>query len=700
MRNTIFFLAILLFIMGCKSEQRQYPETPKVDTVDVYSGTKVPDPYRWLEDDRSEETGTWVKLQNQFTEAYLEQIPYRDKLKEQLTKMWDYARMSAPVKAGGKYFYRFNDGLLDQDVWMMLKELDGEAKLVIDPNLLSEEGTISLRNFSVSKDGKYVAYAISGGGSDWQEIMVRKLDDMTDLEDHLKWIKFSGISWYKDGFFYTRFPETDEDEQLTGVNRNARVYYHKVGTPQYEDILIYEDAEHPNRGFGLRVTEDKKYFLLSSYESTSGNSLYFSKASLAPDFKPLFEGFENNYGYIGDIQDKHLIYTDDGAEKYKILAVTFGDDPQITEFIPEDTEKVLNNGQVAGGKLIVNYLQDARSLISMFGPDGTFEKEIELPGIGTVSRISGEEEDELAFIEFESFIQPESVYKYDVTKDSLELYFQPEISFNSEEYITRQVFYKSKDGTTVPMFITHGKDLELNGKNPTMLYGYGGFNIPVLPSFRVYNTVWFRNDGIYAVANIRGGGEYGKDWHDAGRLMNKQNVFDDFIAAAEYLIREGYTNPGRLAVNGASNGGLLVGAVVNQRPDLFEVAFPDVGVMDMLRFHKFTIGRYWIYDYGSSDDSVQFEYILKYSPLHNIAEGEEYPAVMVTTADHDDRVVPAHSFKYGAALQEKVSPRNPVIIRIETEAGHGAGTPTRKLIDEWTDRWAFTFYNMGVEPEF
>lgn len=699
MKNNIFFLLILIFIMGCKNEQRQYPETRKVDTVDVYFGTEVPDPYRWLEDDRSEETEAWVKLQNEFTQAYLDQIPYRDQLKEKLTRMWDYARMSAPFKAGEKYFYRFNDGLLDQDVWMMMEELDGEARLVIDPNLLSEEGTVSLRNFRVSKDGKHVAYSISRGGSDWQEIMVRRLEDMTDLEDHLKWIKFSGISWYKDGFFYTRFPEASEEEQLTGVNQNAKVYYHKIGTPQYEDILIYEDPEHPDRGCGLVITEDKEYFFLSTYESTSGNALFYSKASLDPDFKPLFEGFGNNYGYMGDIQGKHLIYTDDGAEKYKILAVEFKDEPEISEFIPEDPEKVLNGGQVAGGKFIAYYLKNAHSALSVFGPDGNFEREIELPGIGTVSGINGEEKENLAFIEFESFTQPESVYKYDVENDSLQLYFQPEIQFNPEDYVTRQVFYKSKDGTSVPLFITHKKDLVLNGKNPTMLYGYGGFNIPVLPSFRVYNAVWYQNGGIFAVANIRGGGEYGKAWHDAGRLMNKQNVFDDFIAAAEYLIREGYTNPDRLAVNGASNGGLLVGAVVNQRPDLFEVAFPDVGVMDMLRFHKFTIGRYWVYDYGSSEDSVQFEYLYKYSPLHNIAEREEYPAIMVTTADHDDRVVPAHSFKYGATLQEKVSKKNPVIIRIETDAGHGAGTPTQKMIDEWTDRWAFTFHNMEIEPE-
>jgi len=696
-------LFIVLFSFSCSQQSLKYPPTRKDNTTDSYFGTHVSDPYRWLEDDRSEETMEWVKVQNELTFRYLEKIPFREKIKNRLTELQNFPRMGAPWKEGKYYFYSYNNGLQNQDVYYFKKTLEEEGKIILDPNELSETGTIALTNLSVSNDSKYLGYGISKGGSDWREFFVKEIESGEVLEDHLKWIKFSGIAWYKDGFFYNRFNEPTEGEELKGVNLNSKIYYHKVGTPQSEDMLVYEDPLHPGRSFNARVTEDEKILVLNVFESTTGNAIYFKELTKknAPWIK-MVDNFENDFSLVEKDEDNLLFLTNYNATMYKLIEVNINNYTKENwkDIIEEKKSQVLTDCNFAGEKLIAHYQRDARSVLEVFSREGQFLYDIQLPGIGTIISFNSKPKENEAFYVYTSFNVPPEVYTYNVATNSSELYFKPEVDFNSDDYITRQVFYESKDGTVVPMFIVHHKNFKNKGKSPALLYGYGGFNITYTPVFSIRNVILLENGGVYALAGIRGGGEYGEAWHKAGTKLNKQNVFDDFIAAAEYLIEEKYTSSKLLAIYGGSNGGLLAGAVMNQRPELFGVVFPAVGVMDMLRYHLFTIGRYWSTDYGSSEDSVQFEYLYKYSPMHNITQGIKYPAVMVTTADHDDRVVPAHSFKYIATLQEKQSGKNPVLIRIETEAGHGAGKPVTKQIEETADMWAFAFYQMKFKPKY
>jgi prolyl oligopeptidase len=700
--TSIASVFLVLFFFSCKDEAAyNYPETRKDTIVDDYFGTKVEDPYRWLEDDNSEETEAWVKAQNEVTFAFLNEIPFREKIKERLTEIYNYERYSTPFKEGGKYFFFKNDGLQNQSVLFMQESLDAEAQELLDPNRLSEDGTKALSNLSVSDDGKLLAYAVSTGGSDWQEIFVKNIETGEETDDHIKHVKFSGIQWYKDGFFYSRYPDPEENQELSQANQFQKVYYHKIGTKQSDDILIHENPKQPNYMYGVGISEDEKYIFLSESESTSGNALYFSEMDLNNlNFKAIQTGFDSDFGPIDHINGKLYIRTNADAPKYRLIAV----DPNNpgkenwTEIIPE-AEEVLRSCTVGADKLIAHYMHDAHSLVKMLDLEGANAEKFELPGIGSMGGFSAKKGENTAFYSFSSYTIPTVVYKYDFETGDSEIYRQPDIKgIDFENYTTEQVFYESKDGTKIPMFITHKKDVEKTGDNPTLLYGYGGFNISLTPNFSITRMIWLENGGVYAVANLRGGGEYGEKWHKAGTLENKQNVFDDFIAAAEYLIDDKYTNSDKLAIEGGSNGGLLVGAVSNQRPELFEVAIPHVGVMDMLRYQHFTIGRAWRSDYGLSEDSAMFKHLYKYSPLHNISEDAEYPAVLVITADHDDRVVPAHSFKYIATLQEKYTGDNPVMIRIETKAGHGAGKPVSKRIEEAADIFSFIYRNMDVNP--
>ncbi|WP_439184192.1 prolyl oligopeptidase family serine peptidase [Carboxylicivirga taeanensis] len=705
MKNHLLIAIVFMLVLSaCNSNKSpfNYPETKKVDVVDDYFGTKVADPYRWLEDDRSAETAQWVKEQNAVTNAYLNDIPYRENIKARLTEIWNYPRTSAPFKAGGRYFFSKNNGLQNQSVFYMQESLDSDPELFLDPNTLSEDGTVSLTNFAISKNGKYLGYGISRGGSDWCEFFVKDIESGEVLSDHLKWIKFSGIAWYKDGFFYNRYPTPAKGDELKAENKNSQLYYHKVGTPQSEDVLIYEDPENPEWSFSASVTEDEKYLIIGVTESTSGNALYFKNLEADSPVVKVITTFEKDYSVIDHHDGKLWVYTNDGAPKYQLLALDT-EQPERSKWstiLPEDEHNVLENISLTGGKIFANYQQDAHSLVKVFTPKGEFLYTVDLPTLGTVSGFRGKKDETETFYTFSSYTYPAVVYKYDTEKNESEVYSQTEIDFNIEKYETKQIKYKSKDGTEVPMFIVHKKGLKLDGNNPTWLYGYGGFNVSLNPGFDVRRLLWLENGGIYAVANLRGGGEYGETWHKAGTKMQKQNVFDDFIAAANYLIDNKYTKPKYLAIQGGSNGGLLVGAVINQTPDLFRVAIPQVGVMDMLRYQHFTIGRYWATDYGTSEDSKEmFEYLYKYSPIHAINPRLNYPAVMVTTADHDDRVVPAHSFKYIATLQNAYKGSRPMLIRIETDAGHGAGTPTSKQIETWTDLYAFTFDQMGLMPK-
>ena len=700
----LFGVVTVVLTVSCRHEQLQYPEARRCDQTDEYFGTKVPDPYRWLENDTSKETEAWVRAENEVTFGYLEKIPYREKIKKRLEELWNYPKMGVPWKEGGYYFFSKNDGLQNQSVYYMMKTLEDEPVVILDPNRLSEDGTVALSNFAVSHDGRYLGYGISRAGSDWQEFFVKDLATGEDLPDHLQWIKFSGLAWYKDGFFYSRYQKPAEGQELVAANRNSRVYYHRAGTSQEEDRLVYEDPDHPDWSFSPSVTRDQRFLIITVTHSTSGNALYLKdlEKKNAP-FVRLVDNFDHDYWVTGHYGGGLLIMTNEGAPRYRLLVVQ-DDKPSLkyaTEILPENKQEVLRGVTLGGGRLIAEYMKDARSVVRVYEPDGTFLHEVTLPGPGTVGGFSAEPEDTTAFYGFTSFTFPSVVYRYNIATNTSAVWFKPDIDFDFDNYVTKQVFYRSKDSTLIPMFIVHRKDLQLNGRNPALLYGYGGFNISLTPSFSITRLVWLENGGVYAMANLRGGGEYGEIWHQAGTKMHKQNVFDDFIAAAEYLIEKKYTSPRYLAIQGGSNGGLLIGAVVNQRPDLFRVALPAVGVMDMLRYHKFTIGRYWAADYGTSGDSKEmFEYLYGYSPLHNIRPGKEYPAMLITTADHDDRVVPAHSFKYAATLQATYKGKNPVLIRIETKAGHGGGKPTSKRIEEAADAYSFIFYNMGITPRY
>ncbi len=683
------------------NEPLKYPETKKCDTVDNYFGTAVADPYRWLEDDFSDETANWVKAQNEVTNNYLAKISYRDKMKNRLQEIMNYPKESAPSKKGCRYFFYRNDGLQNQSVLYYKNSLDGEAVELLDPNKLSDDGTVALSNLGISDDGNYLGYAISRNGSDWEEIFVKNIETGETLNDHLMWVKFTSIAWKDDGFFYSRFPEPTNE--LSGVNENGQLYYHKVGTEQKEDQLAYEDKTNPDLSFNADVI-NKRYLIIYGSESTSGNCLYYKDLDKAnSDFVKLVDNFENDYAVIDEIDGNFIVMTNYFAPEYKVIKI-FLDNPtpaKWLDLIPKSDAGVLTEVIHIGKKLIANYTKDAHTVIRIFDEEGHFISNLDNDMIGTIGGFSGDTEDTETFYTVTSYTTPAAIYKYDIENNKSELYKNSEIKFNADEYVTEQKFYTSKDGTKVPIFLTHKKDIALDGNNPTLLYGYGGFNISLTPSFSATRIAWLEQGGVYAVANIRGGGEYGKTWHEAGTKMQKQNVFDDFIAAAEFLISEKYTCKEKLAIQGGSNGGLLVGAVVNQRPDLFAVAIPQVGVMDMLRYHKFTIGRYWAVDYGTSEDSKEmFEYIYKYSPLHSVKNGVEYPAILVTTADHDDRVVPAHSFKYAATLQNSEIGNKPHLIRIESNAGHGSGKPLDKAINEVVDIYSFIFYNMGIEPKY
>lgn len=696
-----------ILMMACQPEEKQekeqltYPETTKVDTIDTYFETEVPDPYRWLEDDRSEATAEWVKAQNEVTFGYLSNIPFRDKIADRLEEVYNYERVYAPFQRGDYFYFYKNDGLQNQNVLYRTKELGGEAEVFLDPNKFSEEGIISLAGTSFSEDGSLFGYLISEGGSDWRKAIIMNAETKELLGDTLYDIKFSGLSWKgNEGFYYSSYDKPKEGSALSGKTQFHKLYYHKLGTAQSDDQLIFGGEEQPRRYIGAYITEDDRFLVITAAESTSGNELYIKDLSKEnAEITPVITGFENDHYVLASDGERLLIHTNLDAPNNRIVEVNAATpSPENWKTLIEETENVLN-ASTGGGKIFANYLVDAKTEILQYDMQGNKESAIELPGIGTAYGFGGREQDTVIFYTFTSFTYPASTFKYDIKTGESDLYEQPEVDFDPEAYETKQVFFESKDGTKVPMFIVYKKGTELNGKNPTYLYSYGGFNVSLRPSFSTSRIVWLENGGIYAQPNIRGGGEYGEKWHKAGTKMQKQNVFDDFIAAGEYLIANKYTSSDYLAIAGGSNGGLLVGATMTQRPDLAAVAFPAVGVLDMLRYHKFTAGAGWASDYGTSEESQDmFQYLYGYSPLHNLEEGVEYPATMVTTADHDDRVVPAHSFKFAATLQEKHQGDNPILIRIETDAGHGAGTPISKTIEQEADRYAFAWYNMGIVP--
>jgi prolyl oligopeptidase len=681
-----------------ESAKMNYPATRKTDSVDTYFGTKVPDPYRWLEDDKSAETGEWVKAQNKVTFDYLATIPFRDKIKERLTKIWNFEKLSAPFKKGKRYFFYKNDGIQNQSVLYVQDGLNGTPKILLDPNSLAADGTASLGGMAVSKDGKYLAYSINRAGSDWSEIYAMEIESGKKLADEIKWVKFSDIAWKGDGFYYSAYGAPKGGSELSNKNEYHKVFYHKIGDTQEKDALIYEDKEHPLRNFSGAVTEDETLLLIYGSESTSGTSLAVKDLTKPKDdFHYIVTNFEHNYSVIHNNGNKLMIVTDQGAPKYQLLEIDFTkkqDQENWKKIIPE-SEDLLEHVSLCNGKIVAQYLKDVTTRIYIYDMSGKKEAELPLPGICKVDGFDSDKDDSLAFFSYNTFTAPASIYKYNIVTNQLSIWFKPQIDFKSEDYETKQVFYTSKDGTKVPMFITHKKGIKLDGNNPCFLFGYGGFNSYYSPEFRIDRAVFLENGGIYAIPGLRGGGDYGEDWHKAGTKCQKQNVFDDFIAAAEYLIAQKYTSSEKLAIHGRSNGGLLIGAVMTQRPDLAKVAIPTVGVLDMLRYHKFTIGWAWASDYGTSDNQEEFNCLIKYSPLHNIKE-TEYPATLVTTGDHDDRVVPAHSFKFIATLQEKQKGNNPVLVRIDTNAGHGAGKPTSKQIEEYADIWSFVFYNLGM----
>ncbi len=679
-----------------------YPKVKTVDQVDELHGVKVADPYRWLEDLDSPETAAWVAAQNEVTFRFLGEIPARERIKERMTKLWDFERYGLPFKEGGRYFYSKNDGLQAQSVFYVLDSLDGEPRVLIDPNKLSEDGTVALAGLSISEDGKRMAYGLSTAGSDWVEYRVRDIDTGRDLDDHLKWIKFSGASWTKDGqgFYYSRFDEPKGD-QLKDTNYYQKLWYHKLGTAQVDDKLVYSRPDQKEWGFAGEVTEDGQYLVITITQGTERkNRVYFQDLATGDGRTiELLNDFDAQYGFINNDGPVFWFFTDLDAPRGRVIAIDTRQPERANwkEIIPQAAE-TLDGVTLVNDTFIAHYLKDAYTQVRMFDLRGQHVRDVALPGVGTAGGFGGKRRDTETFYSYTSFNMPNTIYRYDMPSGASSVYRQPQVDFDPAQYTTQQVFYNSKDGTRIPMFITHKKNIQLDGHNPTMLYGYGGFNASMTPYFSISRLVWMELGGVFALANIRGGGEYGKAWHDAGRLANKQNCFDDFIAAAEWLIANKYTSAQKLAISGGSNGGLLVGACMTQRPDLFGACLPAVGVMDMLRFHKFTIGWAWTSDYGSPDEPEAFKTLLKYSPLHNLKPGTCYPATLVTTADHDDRVVPAHSFKFISALQAAQGCGNPVLIRIETKAGHGGGKPTQKIIEEISDQYAFLMRVLDVKP--
>ncbi|MDB5294040.1 MAG: prolyl oligopeptidase [Phycisphaerales bacterium] len=682
----------------------QYPKTPTVDQADTYHGTVVPDPYRWLEDDNAEATKAWVAEQNKVTFAYLEKIPRRAAIKDRITKLWNFERWSVPGKRGGRYFLTRNDGLQNQSVLYTLDSLSAEPKLLLDPNKLSADGTVALSGTATTEDGNLMAYGLSTAGSDWQEWKVRDVRTGKDTSDHLKWVKFSGASWLKDGsgFFYSRYDEPDPSAALTKVNYFQKLYLHKLGTPQSADALIYHRTDQKDWGFHGSVTDDGRYLVITVTQGTDPKNRVLYKDLATPD-APAVElrmAFDASYDFVDNNGPVFYFKTDLDAPRSRLIAidVTKPDKANWKELIPQSAE-TLGGVNAVAGRFVAEYLKDAHTVVRTFGLDGKPMADIPLPGLGSAGGFGGRKEDTETFYSYGDFTVPGVIYRHDFATGKNEVFRQPRVDFDPSLYETKQVFVPSKDGTKVPVFLTHKKGLKLDGTNPTLLYGYGGFNIPLTPGFAVSRLVWMEMGGVYAMANLRGGGEYGEEWHQAGTKLKKQNVFDDFISAAEWLVKEKYTSPQKLAIQGGSNGGLLVGACMTQRPDLFRAALPAVGVMDMIRFQKFTIGWAWQSDYGSADDAEQFKALYAYSPYHNLKPGTRYPSTLVTTADHDDRVVPAHSFKFAARLQACQAGENPTLIRVDVKAGHGGGKPTAKVIEEQADVLAFLVKELGVEAK-
>jgi prolyl oligopeptidase len=689
-------------------QRPQYPVTPTGPVVDDYHGTAVPDPYRWLEEVDADETRAWVAAQNRVTFEWLDQIPERAALRERLTALWDYPRYGTPFRKGGRYFFFKNDGLQNQAVLYTQPTLDAAPTVLLDPNTLSADGTIALTTTAVSEDGSLLVYGTAQSGSDWNEFRVREVATGADRGDHLRWIKFSGAAWTHDGqgFFYSRYPEPAEGNVLLAENRHQKLYYHRLGTPQEADRLMWERPDQPEWGVAASVTEDGRYLILHIWLGTDRRNR-IAYADLGDPLRPdlgapvvmLLGAFDAAYGFVGNDGPVFYFQTDNAAPRQRVIAIDArSSEPAAWRTLIPEQPDALESVTLIHDTFVAAYLHDAASRLRLFALDGTDRGEVALPTLGSLAGITGQRRDREMFYGFTSFLYPTTIFRYDFTVSRSEVLKAPQIAFDPSGYVTEQVFYRSKDGTRIPMFLTYRKGLRRDGSNPTYLYGYGGFNISLTPAFTASVLVWLERGGIYAVPNLRGGAEYGEEWHQAGMLGRKQNVFDDFIAAAEYLIREGYTSTPRLAIGGGSNGGLLVGAAMTQRPELFGAAVPAVGVMDMLRFHKFTIGWAWVTEYGSADSAAQFPVLHRYSPYHNLKPGTRYPATLITTADHDDRVVPGHSFKFAAALQAAQAGDAPVLIRIETKAGHGAGKPTAKIIEEAADRWAFLVRVLGIRP--
>jgi prolyl oligopeptidase len=678
-----------------------YPKAKTVDQVDEYHGVKVADPYRWLEDTDSADTHDWVAAENRLTFSYLDQIPYRGAIRDRLLKLWNYERFTVPELEGGRYFYQHNNGLQNQNVLLVAESLNAEPRVLLDPNTLSTDGTVALSGTAITDDGKLMAYGTAASGSDWQEWHVRDVDTGKDLPDLIKWVKFSGASWTKDnkGFFYSRYDEPKADSALRDTNYFQKLYYHRLGTEQTDDKLIYERPDNKELGFGGAVTDDGHYLVIFVWQGTAPKNRLYYKDLTQPDAPviKLLDDADAAYNFVDNDGPVFWIHTDLDAPRGRIIAIDTRH-PERSSWktvVPQGTDK-LDSAGVVDDLFLLRYLKDARAEVRVYDLKGKFVRNVDLPGIGTANGFGGKRKDKETFYNFTSFISPTTVYRYDPQAGTSSVFRQPKVDFDPTQFETKQVFYNSKDGTRVPMFLTYKKGLKLDGQNPTLLYAYGGFDISLTPFFSVPNLVWLQMGGIYAQPNLRGGGEYGEDWHLAGTHAKKQNVFDDFIAAAEWLIANKYTSTPKLAICGASNGGLLMGAALTQRPDLFGAALPEVGVMDMLRFQKFTIGWAWTSDYGSSDNADDFKALYAYSPLHNLKPGTKYPPTLITTADHDDRVMPAHSFKFAATMQADQAGPAPVLIRIETKAGHGAGKPISKIIDETADEWAFVAHNLSM----
>ncbi|HRI61508.1 MAG TPA: prolyl oligopeptidase family serine peptidase [Saprospiraceae bacterium] len=676
----------------------KYPNTATGDVSDDYFGTRVADPYRWLEADTAAAVKAWVAEQNKVTNDYLSQIPYRDALRERYAELYNFPKYSAPFQVGNYYFFSKNDGLQNQSVIYRQKGLDGQPEVFIDPNKMSKDGTTAFYIAGISGDDRYMAVSVQEAGSDWQPISVYDVATMKKLPDEIKWSKFGGASWWKDGFFYSRYPEPAKGTELSGNNMNHSVYYHKIGTPQIQDKLIFADPANPAYYNTAQVTEDEKYLILYQSPGTDGYSVQYKELGKDGPFVTLFSGYQNKSSVVFNIGSRFLVQTNIDAPNFRLVEVDLNkpDKANWKEILPE-TENLLEGCSTGGGKLFASYLEKATNRIYQYDYDGKNKKALQLPGLGAAGLPGGREKHKTLFYSYSSFLYPPTIFKYEVTTEKSSPFQKPQLKFNPEDYVERQVTYKSKDGTPVTMFVVHKKDLKMDGNNPCLQYGYGGFGVNMSPYFSTSRILLLENGGVWAMPNLRGGGEYGEDWHKDGMLTKKQNVFDDFIAASEYLIAEKYTSPSKLAISGGSNGGLLVGACMTQRPDLYAAAFPAVGVMDMLRFQKFTVGKGWVVEFGSSEQSPEmFKYLLGYSPLHNIKPGVHYPATLVTTADHDDRVVPAHSYKFIAALQKAQGGNDATIIRIETNAGHGSGKPTSKIIDEMADMYSFFFYNTNT----